>query len=91
LGDLEPVRDSQMPAERLRAKPALKANHIILLRRAADRHRWPRRPCLYRRGHPETAQCPIYRDNQCSKLVGRNLVMPHITANDVCNLIEIDT
>ena len=90
MGDLEPVRDPQMPAEHLRARPALKANHIILLHRAADRHRWLPRLFLYRRGAPETGQCPVYRDNQCSKLVGRNLVMPHIAANDVRNLVEID-
>jgi hypothetical protein len=41
ITDLEIVGVPQMSAESLCAKPALKADHIILLDRASDRHRRP--------------------------------------------------
>jgi hypothetical protein len=89
LDDRKLVRDPQMPAQRLRAKSALEANDIILLHRAADRHRRPRR-LLHRCGVPETRECAVHFDDQCCELVGRDLVMSHISADDLGDLMWID-
>ena len=78
-----------MTAQRLRAKPALEANYIILLHRASDRHRRLRR-LLHRLGPPETGQCPMHHDNQRCKLVGRDLVMPQIATDNLRDAIRID-
>jgi hypothetical protein len=77
IGDFETVRDPQMPAERLRTKPALETNHIVLLYRALDRNRRCRR-LLHRCGTPEPGEGAIHLDNQSGELVGRDLVMPYI-------------
>jgi hypothetical protein len=82
IGDVETVRDPQMPAERLRTKPALETNHIFLLYRASDRHRRCRRllhPC----STPETGEGAMHLYNQSGELVGRDLVMPYIAADDL--------
>jgi hypothetical protein len=62
---------------------------MILLHRAPDRHR-RLRPLLHSRGAPETGQCAMPVNDKCSELVGRDLVMSHIAADDAHNLIEID-
>jgi len=54
-GDFGAVCDPQMPEEHLRAKPALEANHIILLDRGSDRHRAPGR-LSHGRGTPDTGK-----------------------------------
>jgi hypothetical protein len=63
IGGFEAVRDPQMSAERLRAKPALEANHIILLDRASDRNRRVRR-LLRWRCTPESGKRAMHVDNQ---------------------------
>jgi hypothetical protein len=90
IGDFETVRDPQMPAERLRTKTALEANHIILLDRASDWHCGPGR-LLHGRGTPETGKRPMHLVNQSCELVGPDLVMPHIAADDLRDLIRIDS
>jgi hypothetical protein len=65
IGDLEAVRDLQMPAEHLRAKTTLETSHVILLDRASDRHCRPPR-VRHRRGPPETGEGAMHLDNQSS-------------------------
>ena len=62
LGDLEPVRNPQMLAQHLCAKPAFEANHKTRLDRAADRHR-RRRQLLHRWGTPETGKRDALRQS----------------------------
>jgi hypothetical protein len=88
-GNIKAVSDAQMAAENLCAKPALEANHVILLHRASDRHRWPRR-LLHRWGATETGQCAMHLDDQCREVVGRDLVVSQIAANDLGDLMRID-
>ena len=85
-GDFEPMRDAQMTAECLCAMPAFQANDVILLYRAADRH------CRLRRflHAPETGKRSMHLDDQSRELPGGDLVMPHVAADNVCDLIEID-
>jgi hypothetical protein len=89
IGDFEAVHDPKMLAERLRAKPALEANHIIPLDRESDWHRRSQR-LLHRCGTPETGESSMHLDNQSRKLVGRDLVMPHIATDDAGDPKEID-
>jgi hypothetical protein len=61
-GDIKAVSDAQMAAENLCAKPALEANHVILLYRASDRYRRPWR--LWRRwSASETGKGAMHLDN----------------------------
>lgn len=86
--DAEAVDGQQMSAERLRAIPALEANHVILLDRSPDRHGRPKR--LLRRWRPsETSKSAMHLDDQSYELVGPDLVMPHVAARDARDLIEI--
>jgi len=78
-----------MPAKHLRAKPALEADDVILLDRASSRHRRSGR-LLRGRDTPETGKSAMHLDNQPCELVGRDLVMPHIAADDVRDVIKID-
>jgi hypothetical protein len=89
ISDFEAVGDPQMAAEHLRAIPALEANDVILLDRASDRNRRLRR-LLRRCGTPETGEHPMHLHDQSCELVGRDLVMPYIAADDFRELIEID-
>ena len=89
IGDFQAVGNPQMPTEHLRAKPALKANDVILLDRASDRNRRLRR--LFRRcGTPETGERAMHLHDQSCELVGRDLVMPYIATDDLRDPIGID-
>ena len=57
-------------------KSTLKANDIILLHRASDRHRRSRR-LLHRCGLAATGKRAMYVDNQYYELVRFYRVMPH--------------
>jgi hypothetical protein len=89
ISDFEAVGDPQMAAEHLRAISALEANDVILLDRASDRNRRLRR-LLRRSGMPKTGERPMHLDDQSCELVDRDLVMPHIAADDLRDLIRID-
>jgi hypothetical protein len=78
-----------MPARGLQAKSALEANDIILLHRASDRHRRSRR-LLHRYGLAETGKRAMYVDDQPYELVGFDRVTPHIAADDLRDLAEIE-
>jgi hypothetical protein len=72
------------------AKPAFEANDIFELHRSPDRNRRPRR-LLRVGGTPETGKGAMHLDNQYRDLVGRDLVMPHIAADDFGDLSGIDS
>jgi len=78
-----------MPAKHLRAKPALEADDVILLDRASDRHR---RPGWLLRGRdtPQTGKGAMHVDYQSRELVGGDLMMSHIAADDAHNLNRIN-
>ena len=78
----EAVSGPQVPAEHLGAIPALEADDMILLDRAPDRHGWL--GLFLRRGHsaPESGEPAMHLGNQAGELVGPDLVMPDITADD---------
>ena len=62
----------------------------MLLDRASDRNRrfrW----LLHRCGTPETGERSTHLDNQSRELVGRELVMPHVAADDLRDPIGIDS
>jgi len=78
-----------MSAECSSAKPALEANHIILLNGASDRHRrsqWP----VHRCGTPDTGKGAVHLDNQRREQVGLDPMMPHVATNDADDLKGID-
>ena len=89
ISDFEAVGDPQMATKHLRAISALEANDVILLDRALDRNRRLRRR-LRRGGTPKAGERPMHLDDQSCKLVDRDLVMPHIAADDLRDLIRID-
>ena len=80
------MRDAQMTTQCLRAMPTLEAHDVIVLNRASDWHRRLRR--LFHA--PETGERPMHLDDQSRELVGCDLVMPHVAADDACDLMEID-
>jgi hypothetical protein len=90
IGIFEIMGDPQMSAERLRAVPALEANHIVLLHRSPDRHRRFGGLLNWWRATPEIGERLIHLDDQSYELVGPDLVMPDVAADDVRDLIEID-
>jgi hypothetical protein len=80
------MRGAQMTAKYLHATPALEANDVILLYRAADRY-----GRLGRLLHaPENGERTMDRDDQSDELIWSELMMPHIAADDAHDLIEID-
>jgi len=89
ISDLKVVGDPQMAAEHLRAIPALEANDVIMLDRASNWNRRLRR-FLPRCGTPETGKDPMHLDDQSCKLIGCDLVMSHIAADDLRDLIGIN-
>jgi hypothetical protein len=89
VSGFEAMGDPQMAAKHLRGIPALEADDVILVDRAPDRNR-RRRQVLCRGGTPETGERLMHLRDQCRKLFGRDLVVPHITADDFRDPIEID-
>ena len=87
--NFETMGGPQMPAEHLRAKPALEADDVIGLHRASDRN--CRSACLrhWRGGLPKAGECTMDGDDQFNKLLGSELMMPHITADNARDLMEI--
>jgi hypothetical protein len=87
--DFETMGDPQMPAEHLRAIPALEADDVIGLYRAPDRS--CRLTLLYLGCvTSEIYESSMHFDNQPYKLIGRDLVMPHVAADDLRHLIDIN-
>jgi hypothetical protein len=78
-----------MSAKHLRAKSTFEADDVILMYRASDRHRRPRR-LLHRWSTPQTGERAMHLNNQSGELVGRDLVMPHVAADDKRNLKRIN-
>src|SRR5215831_3420621 len=78
-----------MAAERARAIPALKADDVISPDRASDRHRRLRRG-LHWGSQSETGKRAMHLDNQSRQLVGPDLVMTHIAADDLRDLTGIN-
>jgi hypothetical protein len=89
IGDFETMGDSQMPTEHLRAIPALKADDVIGLYRAANRNCRLRRLCRGR-ATSEIGESSMHFDNERCKLIGHYLVMPHVAADDRRDLVEIN-
>jgi hypothetical protein len=90
IGVFEIMSDPQMSAERLCLIPALEANYIVLLHRSPDRHRRFEGLLHWRHVTPEINERLMYLDDQSYQLVGPDLVMPHVAADDVRDPIEID-
>jgi hypothetical protein len=90
IGVFEIMGDPQMSAKRLRTIPALEANHIVLLHRSPDRHRRFAGLLHWWRATPEIGERLMHLDDQSYELVGPDLVMPHVAADDVRDLMEID-
>jgi hypothetical protein len=88
--DAEPVLHPQMPAQHSGAKPALQAHHIFRAHRLPDRHRRLAQRRRWRGGLPETGERSMHLDDQSYQLVGSDLMMPYITADDTRDPIKID-
>jgi hypothetical protein len=87
--DFEIMGDPQMPAKHLSAIPALEADHMIGLYRASDRNCRLGRPHR-RRAAAEIGETPMHLDDERWNLIGRDLIMPDIAANDFRDLNEIN-
>ena len=81
--------DPKMPTEHLRVIPALEADDVIGLHRAANRNCRLRRLCRGR-ATSEIGESSMHFDNERRKLIGRYPVMTHIAADDRRDLVEIN-
>jgi hypothetical protein len=85
----ESVLHPQMTSQSLAAKPALEAHHILIRDRLSDGHRRLGRLGL-RRPAAETLERSMHLANQSRELVGRDPVVPNVTADDLRNMIKIN-
>ena len=88
--DAEPVLYLQMPAQGLGAKPAFETHDVIGLHRSPDRYRWLARLRWRWGGLSQSGERVMDRDDQFDKLVGSELMRPHVAADDLHNLSEIN-
>jgi len=89
LVDAEPVLYPQMPAQDFGAKPAFETHDVMGPYRLSDRHRrlaWLRH---WRGGLPKAGECTMDGDDQFNKLLGSELMMSHIAADNARDLVEI--
>src|ERR1700761_4084883 len=90
LVDAEPMLRPQMPTQGLGAKPAFETHDVIGVHRSPDRHSWLARLRWRRGGLSQSSERAMNRDDQFDKLVGSELMRPHVAADDARDLIEID-
>ena len=88
--DAEAVLRPQMPTQGLGAKPAFETHDVIELHRSPDRHCWLARLRWRRDGLSQSSEREMDHDNQFDKLVGSELMRPHVAADNARDLIEID-
>jgi hypothetical protein len=64
---------------------------MVRLHRASNRNRRLKGLLHHRRhGRPETGERAVHFGNQSRELVGSDLVMPHVAADNEGDLIEVD-
>src|SRR5690242_7846959 len=89
IGHFEIMGDPKMTAENPGAILALEENDVIRLHRASNRNRRHQR-LFHQWRMPETAERSMHLGNQSHELVGPDLVMPHVAADDARDPIRID-
>jgi hypothetical protein len=79
----------QMPAQEFGAKATLEAHHILGPYRLPDRYRRLAGLHHRQRGLPKTGKRAMHLPDQFDELLGSELMMPRIAADNVRDSIEI--
>ena len=78
-----------MSAQNFAAKAALEAHHILGSYRLSDQYRRLARLRHRQRSLPKTGKRAMHLPDQFDELLGSELMMPHIAADNTRDLIEI--
>jgi hypothetical protein len=85
------MRHAQMPSQRLAAKPAFEAHDMVGLHRSPDRDsRLQQARGRHRRDLAEAAKRAMHHRNQSRNLINGDIILRHITPDDLRNQGEIN-
>ena len=86
----QPMAGNQMPSEYQAAPAALQANDIIAMNGSPDRHRWCRLSLGFGGRFSESGERLMYGGDQGRELIGRDLVSPNISCDDIGSEFSIE-